>query len=294
MVRRALTAFATLASIARFHIVVIAATGTLTFGWALCGERSTWLTLLCASDWFVVNLLNRVVDLREDAANGIRGTELVARNKRAFLVTGFGALAVSFVLTALFAPVLLPLRIAFHFLGFAYNWPLLPGRRRIKELAFWKNTASATGFLLTVFGYPLAMLPRKADVSLLTILAAGLFFFLFELSYEVLYDLRDVEGDRLADVRTWPVLLGPTAAWRIAASQMIGALVVVIVAYLAHVLPWRVAVMGLAPLVQLVVASRIVKRGITTKDCVGLTWMGTALLASYHVWERLGLPGTGA
>src|ERR1041385_7062595 len=83
---------ATFASIARIHIVAIGALGTLTFGFALCGTRPWALALLCASDWFVVNLLNRVVDLKEDAANNIRGTDLVARNKRVVLVIGFGVL----------------------------------------------------------------------------------------------------------------------------------------------------------------------------------------------------------
>lgn len=286
-------ALATLASIARLHIVVIGATGTLTFAWALCGERPIWLAAVCASDWFVVNLLNRVVDLREDAVNGIAGTEVVARHRRLVLGIGFGALAVSFAATLVLAPVLLPLRGAFHLLGFAYNWPLLPGRRRIKELAFWKNTASAIGFLLTVFGYPLAMYARRADVSPVTVAFSALFFFLFELSYEVLYDLRDIEGDRLANVRTWPVILGVGGAWRVAVGQMVGSFLVLVVGYAAHVVPWRVAVMGVAPLVQLGMSWRIVKRGITTGDCIALTWAGTGLLASYHAWDLLGLPGAG-
>lgn len=285
------TTLATLASIARLHIVVIAATGTLTFAWVLCGERPWGLALLCASDWFVVNLLNRVVDLKEDAANDIPGTAWVARHRRAVLGVGFGVLGLSFALTLALAPVLAPLRVAFHLLGFAYNWPLLPGRRRIKQLAFWKNTASATGFLITVFGYPLALLPRRPDVSLLAVGATVLFFFLFELSYEVLYDLRDAEGDRLADVRTWPVLFGVQTGWRIAAAQMFAAFTVLVAAYAARAVPWRIAVMALAPLAQLAVASRMVKRGVTTTDCVALTWLGSGVLMAYHVWERLGLPG---
>lgn len=285
------TTLATLASIARLHIVVIAATGTLTFAWVLCGARPWGLALLCASDWFVVNLLNRVVDLKEDAANDIPGTAWVARHRRAVLGVGFGVLGLSFALTLLFAPTLAPLRVAFHLLGFAYNWPLLPGRRRIKQLAFWKNAASATGFLITVFGYPLALLRTRDDVTPLAVGATMLFFFLFELSYEVLYDLRDVEGDRLADVRTWPVLFGVQTGWRIAAAQMLAAFAVLVVAYASRAVPWRIAVMAIAPLAQLVVASRIVKRGITTADCVALTWLGSGVLVSYHVWERLGLPG---
>ena len=281
----------TLASIARIHIVAIGAMGTLTFAFALCGVRAWPLAAVSACDWFVVNLLNRVVDLREDAANGIAGTDVVARHKRAVLAVGFGALALSFVATAALAPALLPYRAAFHALGFAYNWPLLPGRRRIKQLAFWKNTASAVGFLLTVFAYPLATLPVSADVDAVTIAFCTSWFFLFELSYEVLYDLRDVDGDKLADVRTWPVLFGVRAGWRVAMGLMLASFAVVVVGYVCGALPWRVAVMGAAPLIQLAFAARVQRRAITTADCIGITWLGTALLAGYHAWDALGLPG---
>ena len=291
-----LASLASLASIARAHIVAIGAMGTLTFAYALCGTRPWLLALVCASDWFVVNLLNRVVDLKEDAANGIRGTELVARNKRAVVVVGFATLFASFAMTAVLVPALLPFRVAFHALGFAYNWRLLPtpwGRVRIKELAFWKNTASAAGFMLTVFCYPLAVSPRLASVEVATVAWAAAFFFLFELSYEVLYDLRDVEGDRLAGVRTWPVLLGVQGGLRVAQGLMLASFAAVLGGWLVGALPWRIAIMGAAPLVQLVVGTRMVRRGITSRDCIHLTWLGVALLAGWHAWEALELPGSG-
>lgn len=239
----------------------------------------------------MVNLLNRLVDLTEDAANQIRGTDVVARHRRGILASGLAVLLASFVATALAAPVLLPFRLAFHALGFAYNWPLLPGCRRIKQLVFWKNAASATGFLLTVFCYPVAIFPVRADVTNATVASAALFFFLFELSYEVLYDLRDVEGDRLADVRTWPVLFGVSRGFLVAQAQMIAAVLVVAAGSAVGILPWRITVMGAAPLLQLAISRRMVKRGITTADCIVITWIGVALLGTYHVWEVLGLPG---
>ena len=72
---------------------------------------------------------------------------------------------------------------------------------------------------------------------------------------------------------------------------MVAAFSVLLVAYLARAVPWRIAVMAVAPLAQLAVTSSMVKRGITTTDCVALTWLGAGVLMSYHVWERLGLPG---
>jgi 4-hydroxybenzoate polyprenyltransferase len=284
---------ATLASVARLHIVAIGALGTLTFGFVLTGERPWLLAALCACDWFVVNLLNRMVDLREDAANGIRGVELVARHRRAVLAVGFGALALSLALTAWLVPGLLLWRAAFHGLGFAYNWPLLPVVGRIKQRYFWKNTASATGFLITCFAYPLSTSSaRTADLGAKGVAALALFFFLFELSYEVVYDLRDLEGDQQAGVRSYPAVHGRSAGVAIAALLMTSSWVVMVSAFFGALVPWRAAVMGAAPLLQLALFARAVRRGgPTTADCVGVTWFGALLLAGYHVWEALGLPG---
>lgn len=41
--------------------------------------------------------------------------------------------------------------------------------------------------------------------SELALLALVLFFVPFELTYEILYDMRDLDGDRRAGVPTYPV-----------------------------------------------------------------------------------------
>lgn len=283
-----------LATISRIHIVAIATLGTLTFGWLFLGERPWLLAGITGLDWFLVNLLNRVVDLREDAANSIPGTDWVARHRRAVLVSGLVLLAASFVGVALVAPEILPFRVAFHALGFAYNWPLLPGARRIKQLYFWKNVASATGFLLTVFGYPLASrhgAAFPAGVTTVTVLLAGAFFFLLELSYEVVYDLRDAPGDRESGVLMYPVVHGERVAARIVDGLLAGSGAILVVGYAAAALPWRLAVMAAAPGLQAVLVKRALGRGITSRDCIRLTWLGTGLLAGYHLWIAAGLPG---
>lgn len=280
---------ALLASIARLHIVAIGAMGALTFGFAFTGERPWLVAGLAALDWFVVNLLNRVVDIREDTANGIRGADAVARHRGLVLLVGVAVLIASLVATAALAPLLLVPRVAFHALGFAYNWPL-PGGRRIKQRYFWKNTASATGFLLTCFALPLLASPQ-VSASTTVIAAAALFFVLFELSYEVLYDLRDVEGDRLAEVNSYPVVHGVEVGWRIAWGLMLCSSVVAFASFALGLLPWSIATMGTAPLIQLAWSIRVRRRGITSRDCVAITWIGVALLAGWHLWEALDLPG---
>lgn len=284
-----------LASIARLHIVAIGALGTLTWGWGLTGQYLPLLAVLSACDWFVVNLLNRVVDLDEDLHNGITGADVVARHRRRTVVVGVIVLVVSLLVSAVLAPWTLLPRVAFHVLGVFYNWRLLPlpsGRRRLKELAFWKNAASATGFLLTCFVMPLMQAPLAPDVDVRAVVVAALFFALFELSYEVLYDLRDVEGDRLVGVKTWPVLLGQRGGAAVAVGQMLAAVVVAVVGFVVGALPWHLAIMGAAPLLQVAIVGPRLPDRVTSSVCIGITWFGAFLLAAYHVWEALGLPGS--
>lgn len=283
-------------SVGRFHIVAIAALASLTFGWAFTGRYLWWAPALCALDWFLVNLLNRAVDLREDAANEIEGTEFAARHQgliRALFALGLvGSLALSHGL----APALTPWRVAYHLLGLAYNLRLLPGGRRLKELYLLKNSASDLGMLITGFAYPLALAgglgALRADLSALGLAVFALFFFLFELSYEVVYDLRDVKGDEAEGVMTFAVAHGVQGAGRIAQGLALGSLLVASGGAAAGVLPARLACMAAAPLAQLVLVRRCLARGIGKRDCVRLTWLGALLLGLYHAWVALELPGT--
>ena len=51
---------------------------------------------------------------------------------------------------------------------------------------------------------------------------------------------------------------------------------------------------GIAPVLQVAITKRWLARGITSADCVRLTWIGAALLAAYHLWVIAGLPGVNA
>ncbi len=289
----------TFASVGRLHIVAIAALGTLTFGWLFTGHRPFELAAITALDWFLVNLLNRVVDLEEDKANRIVGTDFVSRNRKALVWLGFSVLGLSMVAVHLIYPEITALRVGYHCLGLAYNWPMLPGGRRIKQLYFFKNTASATGFMLTVFGYPLAHVVTGTasfapGVGWATVGFGAAFFFLFELSYEVIYDLRDATGDALAKVRTFVVVHGESGALRIIDGLLIGACLSLVIGYATSSVPWRLFVMIAAPVMQWVIYKRALKRGLQARDCIQATWLGAGLLAAYHIWVWLDLPGVQA
>lgn len=283
--------FAALLPLARPHIVAIAALGTLTFGRFLSGELLVGLATVAALDWFLVNVVNRAVDLAEDRENDVPGVAFLAAHRARVAQVAVGALALSLLLTHLLAPALTPWRLGYHALGAAYNFPLLG--RRLKRVYGVKNVVSAAGFLITAFAYPLAIAGATIDVR--AVAALAVFFFLFELSYELVYDLRDTDGDRVAGVPTLPAVHGPVVAGRVIdllATMSIGVLVGSTV---SGRLAWGHAVLGVAPALQMLLV-RIWRDqgGPTDADCVRLTWLGAAMLAVHQGWLLLGLPGASA
>lgn len=286
----------TFASVSRLHIVVIAGLGTLTFGWLFTGEHHFSLMGVAAFDWFIVNLTNRVVDVKEDAANRITGVGFVRRYRKALVGLSFLALFLSFGVVHSIDPRLTLVRVPYHLLGLFYNFELLPGRARLKQIYIVKNVASALGFMLTCFAYPLAhaswgFFGLPYDMDWMSVSITAVFFFLFELSYEVIYDLRDVEGDKAAGVESFPAVLGPDIAVTIIDQLLLFSGLALVVGYAMHFLPWRVFVMIAAPALQFVLYKRALKRGLRAGDCIALTWIGAGLLAVYHVWIYLRLPG---
>ena len=73
-----------------------------------------------------------------------------------------------------------------------------------------------------------------------------------------------------------------------------GAMLALVGGYAAGLLPWRVFIMVVAPALQLVIYKRALRRGVTSSDCIRITWLGAGLLAAYHLWIAAGLPGVGA
>jgi 4-hydroxybenzoate polyprenyltransferase len=293
-------AFRTFVGIGRLHITAIAAMGVFTFGWLFTGHYPWFLTFVCALDWFIVNLMNRVADLEEDSLNDISHTVSVHHHRKALLFLSMTLMVGSLVAVNMINSAITPLRIAGHLLGIFYNLPLLPGKRRLKEIYFWKNTASGTGFLITVFGYPLVTALWKNQnhqfppgITWTTVFLTAVFFFLFIQSYEILYDLRDMKGDAIKGVRTYPVVHGERVAVHMIDGLLVASSLVLMLGYVSEVVPWRIFIMIGAPILQFVVYKCALHRGDLIAGCIRFTWMGAALFCIYHLWILAGLPGAG-
>lgn len=290
------TAWSDALSIARYHIVSIAMTASLVFGWLTTGRYGFGLALVVGLDWFLINLFNKVTDVEEDLENGIPGTERVAKWRRLLAPGCFALLGLSFLSHVPF-PEITPIRVLVQLIGLAYSYRLVPtpsGRKRIKELYFFKNFGSAFLFVLTCLVYPIAIAGWAPTVPWRFVAALALFFVPFEVSYEILYDFRDLPGDRREGIPTFPVVHGPAIARRLIDALLAASLVVIAIAVLAGVFGVRELLFAVAPIAQWLFYRPRLARGLTSDDCIVLTHLGSAELVLFligtRVWLALGLP----
>lgn len=285
-----------LASLSRFHIIFIAIGGSLVFGWLLTGSFQPALAALVGIDWFLVNFVNRVVDQKEDRVNRISQTDFAGRHGRGMLLAALLIFSASFSVHLFWMPLLALPRLGYHFLGLIYNFKLIPGfgggKVRLKDLYFFKNSASCCGFLITLFAYPLVAGNLAPGVTALYVIVLAAFFALFELSFEAIYDMRDLAGDRAAGVASYPVIHGEAWTARLVILLNLAAIYVLLLAAAFQVIAWKEFIMSAACALQLAIFIRASRRGVNTTDCICITWIFAAQLAAYCIWIMLGLPLT--
>lgn len=288
-----------LLSIPRAHIIGIAITATLMFGWLLGGRYLFSVAAVTGLDWLLINLLNRTTDIEEDLANSIPGTAWLARHPRAVRGACLALLVASFPLSHLLHPELTANRAAIALIGLGYSVALIPtprGMRRFKDIYLLKNLMSAVLFVLTVFVHPLIHLGWQVEfpggLAAVGLLVA--FFVPFELTYEIFYDLRDLAGDRQRGVPTFPVVHGAETARQIIHGLLAAAALALLAGLGTGLLGVREGLLLVAPAVQLVFCRWTQRRALQPIHCINLTHLGTVMLAAYlagtRAWQALGLP----
>jgi 4-hydroxybenzoate polyprenyltransferase len=282
----------------RFHIVAIAAAAATVFGYLFRDAYLPGVALVCGLDWCIVNLLNRATDVEEDRLNGIVATEWVAAHAKLVVVLSLVVLGVSLVVGFFVTTKELALtRVLFHALGLGYSFRYVPtpkGFARFKDLYAAKNGVSAFMFVLSVGLYPLFAEGGPRAMSLVAVAWLLGFFYFFEQSFEVLYDLRDLEGDTAVGVPTYPVVHGVETGGKIVVALCIGPALFLVLGRLVHVLTMREELMLAAPVGMLVFLRVRGASNVSRADCIGATYACALALVVYLVgtalWARAGLP----
>ena len=163
------------------------------------------ITILTFLSTLSVYGLNKLTDLKEDTINLPERANIIIKFKPILKISVVLAFILTLILGFLTNVITLPILFFPLFLGILYSMKISKNLPRLKDITGVKNITIALSWAVVSTFLPLIYL-SKVDV-ILTILIFYLFFIKSFIN-SVLFDVRDIEGDKKNGVRTIPVFLG--------------------------------------------------------------------------------------
>lgn len=149
--------------------------------------------------------LNKLTDVAEDQVNMPERANFIGGRRRFVLFTALGAYMLSIPLAFLVTPVALLIVFIPLLTNLLYSSRLLPGVPRLKDIPVMKNLFVAISWAMVCTLLPVVDIFSLPTASILLVL----YFMLVKVFINtVLFDIRDVNGDLEAGIRTIPCLLG--------------------------------------------------------------------------------------
>jgi 4-hydroxybenzoate polyprenyltransferase len=152
---------------------------------------------------FSIYSLDKLTDSKEDSTNMPERGAFIKRHGRTIYIASFASYLLSALIVLLIKPWALPIMLLPMAANAAYGSRILPHLPRLKDIPVMKNLLVAF-----IWASLITVLVAWGETDLLGI--AFISYFLLAKSFinTVLYDVRDLEGDRENGVRTIPVLMG--------------------------------------------------------------------------------------
>jgi 4-hydroxybenzoate polyprenyltransferase len=159
--------------------------------------------------------LNRKTDESEDAINHSKRYGFTKKYEKLLFSTAIGAYVLALAISWLHGPAVVAISAIPLISGVVYSTPIFPRGfpyRRLKEIPVAKSLIVAFAWALPPALLPVYIAGAFPDTITLAVI---LFFFSLVFINTVLFDMRDVEGDRLTGVMTIPVCIGIAATTRL-------------------------------------------------------------------------------
>lgn len=149
--------------------------------------------------------LNKLTDFKEDLINAPERAKAIKKIELTFKISVALSFFLSLVLGFFKSILTLPILLFPLLLGILYSVRLSSKIPRLKDITGVKNLTIALSWAVGSTLLPLIYLTNKNNVLIILI-----FYFFFLKSYinSIIFDIRDIEGDKKCGVRTIPVSLG--------------------------------------------------------------------------------------
>ena len=149
--------------------------------------------------------LNKLTDIKEDIINAPERARLLKKIEPVFKLSLLFAFILSLLLGFLVNVLTMPILLFPLFSGTLYSVKFSKNLPRLKDILGVKNMTIALTWAVIMALLPVFCLVGKKFGLIISIFY---FFFLKSLVNTILFDVRDIEGDRISGVRTIPVVFG--------------------------------------------------------------------------------------
>jgi 4-hydroxybenzoate polyprenyltransferase len=149
--------------------------------------------------------VNKLTDIKEDAINAPERAQLVKKIEPIFKFSLVFSFIISLLLVFLVNVLTLPILLFPLFTGTLYSIKFSKNLPRLKDILGVKNITIALSWAVCMALLPAFCLVENEVIPIILIFY---FFFLKSFINAVLFDIRDIEGDRISGVRTIPVVFG--------------------------------------------------------------------------------------
>ncbi|MBN1236343.1 MAG: UbiA family prenyltransferase [Methanotrichaceae archaeon] len=154
---------------------------------------------------FSVYSLDKITDSNEDVINMPERSNFLSGRRKFVQCYSLTAYTLSALLILMDKPLALPIIFIPLAANAVYGSRLIPGMPRLKDVPVVKNFVVAISWALVTTLLPVMQMTSKIG----SLTASVLYFMLAKVFINaVLFDVRDVKGDREMGVRTMPILLG--------------------------------------------------------------------------------------
>ena len=154
---------------------------------------------------FSVYSLDKVADIDKDAVNMPQRQNFLSGRKRLVLAYSLAAYLLAILLILVYNPKAFPIALIPFVANAFYGMKPISKLPRLKDIPVMKNFIVAISWALITTLLPAAQYPALSAVNIVI----ALYFMLVKtFVVAVLYDIRDVKGDRENGVKTIPVIIG--------------------------------------------------------------------------------------
>jgi 4-hydroxybenzoate polyprenyltransferase len=155
---------------------------------------------------FSVYSLDKITDSKEDLINFPERHSFLAGRRKLVVCYSLAAYALSALIILMDNPLALPIIFIPLAANAAYGSKLIPGVSRLKDIPVVKNLVVAGSWALVTTLLPAMQITQNINPLICCYI---LYFMLAKVFINaVLYDVRDIKGDREMGIRTMPVILG--------------------------------------------------------------------------------------